>query len=59
MKTKIQKNKQVIEAMSQKTIADWIEFDKTKFEATLTRLPERSELNQEINDSLIVEYYSK
>ena len=35
------------------------EVDETKMSGKFTRLPERSELNQEINESLIVEYYNR
>ena len=38
---------------------DFIKYDETKKEATYLRYPERSELNAEINESLIVEFYSR
>ena len=38
---------------------DFIKYDDKKMEATYVRYPERSELNGEINDSLIVEYYNR
>jgi len=38
---------------------DFIKYDEKKKEATYVRLPERSELNAEINESLIVEFYSR
>ncbi len=59
LKEKSRKNVQIVEAMEAKTPAAWIEFDKATFSAKLTRLPERKELNSEINEALIVEYYSK
>ena len=37
----------------------FVEVDTNKLTGKLTRLPERSELNQEINESLIVEYYNR
>ena len=37
----------------------FVEVDTNKLTGKLTRLPERSELNSEINESLIVEYYNK
>lgn len=37
----------------------YINFDKTKNEGTYVRLPERSELNAEINEALIVEFYNR
>jgi len=38
---------------------DFINYDESKMCATYVRYPERSELNGEINDSLIVEYYNR
>ncbi len=38
---------------------DFVDFDKNKMEGTFVRLPERSELSAEINEALIVEYYSR
>jgi len=38
---------------------EFIKYDDKKKEATYLRFPERSELNAEINESLIVEYYSR
>ena len=37
----------------------FIEFDSNKLSGKLIRYPERSELNQEVNESLIVEYYNR
>ena len=38
---------------------DYVNFDKNKLEGTYVRYPERSELSAEINEALIVEYYSR
>ena len=38
---------------------DFINYDEAKRTATYVRYPERSELNAEINESLIVEFYSR
>lgn len=38
---------------------EYLSFDENKLEATFTRLPERSELPQEIDEKLIVEFYSR
>lgn len=38
---------------------EFITYDESKMSATFVRLPERSELNAEINESLIVEYYNR
>ncbi len=40
-------------------IPGFVEFNSEKLEGKLVRLPERSELNQEINEALIVEYYNR
>ncbi len=37
----------------------FVTFDKSKMTGTYVRYPERSELNSEINESLIVEYYNR
>lgn len=41
------------------TLPAFVEFDKNKLTGTYVRYPERSELNQEINESLIVEFYNR
>ncbi len=38
---------------------DFISFDESKKQATYVRYPQRSELNSEINEALIVEFYSR
>ena len=38
---------------------DFISYDEAKMEATYVRYPERSELNADINESLIVEFYNR
>lgn len=38
---------------------EYITYDDKKMEATYVRMPERSELNADINESLIVEYYNR
>ena len=57
LKTKSQENKQIKENLTNKKTAEWITRD--QFKVTFDRLPERRELNKEINEALIVEYYSK
>ena len=37
----------------------FVSFDTEKLEGSLTRLPERDEINPEINEALVVEYYNK
>ncbi len=41
------------------TTPAFVEFNKNKMSGTYVRYPERSELNQEINESLIVEFYNR
>jgi small subunit ribosomal protein S4 len=52
--------KVVKEAQSKiiKTV-EYVSFDLTKLEGTYIRYPERSELNADINESLVVEFYSR
>ena len=38
---------------------EFVTFDANKNEGTFVRLPERSELNPEINEALIVEFYNR
>ena len=40
-------------------IPDFVTFDQTAMKGQFVRLPERSELNQEINELLVVEYYNR
>ncbi len=49
--------KSSLEALNKRV--DFITYDDAKMVATYVRYPERSELNGEINDSLIVEYYNR
>ena len=37
----------------------FVSFDAEKLEGSLTRLPERDEINPEINEALVVEFYNK
>lgn len=41
------------------SMVEFVEFDKETKKGKYVRLPERSELNQEINEALVVEYYSR
>jgi len=40
-------------------VPDYLTFDEDKLEGVYTRLPEREELPAEINEALIVEFYSR
>lgn len=54
--TRIQDSVAVAEQMGFPT---WVEVDSKKLEATFKSVPDRSDLPSEINESLIVELYSK
>ena len=49
--------KSSLEALGKRV--DFVTYDESKMAATYVRYPERSELNGEINESLIVEYYNR
>ena len=52
--------KVVAESLSKITKrVDFITYDEGKMEATYVRTPERNELNADINEALIVEFYNK
>ena len=55
------KNLKVVEESLSKISkrVDFITYDENKKEATFVRLPERNELNADINEALIVEFYNK
>jgi len=40
-------------------IPDWIKLDKKKLVATVEKLPTRADIDPDINDQLIVEFYSR
>jgi small subunit ribosomal protein S4 len=51
--------KSALDLASQRTAIDWVSVDSSKLEGQFTRKPERTDLPSEINESLIVELYSK
>ncbi len=59
LKEKAQKNKTIIEFFNSSTKAEWLTVNESKFSATFNRLPERKELNTQINEAIIVEWYSR
>jgi len=62
VREKSRKQARVVEAMSlaeQIGFPDWIDINHTQFEGTFKALPERNELPADINESLVVELYSK
>ncbi|MBR5370376.1 MAG: 30S ribosomal protein S4, partial [Bacilli bacterium] len=60
LKDKDKSLKVVTESLSKITKrVEFINYDENKLEATYVRLPERNELNADINEALIVEFYNK
>jgi len=60
LREKSQNHKAVLEALENKKIrVAFVTFDDKKKEGKYIRLPERSELNADINESLIVEFYNR
>ena len=55
------RNLQIIkEALEERQyLPEYLTFDENKMEGTFTRLPERSELPSEINETMNVEFYSR
>lgn len=51
--------KSSMEVASSRTAVSWVEVDVKKMEGKFSSVPERSDLSQDINESLIVELYSK
>ncbi len=50
---------QALDLATQRGRPDWVEVDNTKMEGKFKQVPERSELPSEINESLIIELYSR
>ena len=42
-----------------KSRVEYVSFDEKKMEGTYVRLPERSELNADIDEALVIEYYNR
>ena len=60
LKDKDKELKVVLDSLAKVTKrVEFINYDEKKMEATYVRLPERNELNADINESLIVEFYNK
>jgi small subunit ribosomal protein S4 len=51
--------KNALEIATQRADSQWLEINTSKMEGVFKRFPERDELPSEINESLIVELYSK
>ena len=60
LKDNSKEHKSITEALGNVTSrAEYLDFDKTNNTAKYVRLPERNELNAEINEALIVEFYNR
>lgn len=62
IREKSKKQQRIIDAMdvaSQLGLVDWVSVDTKALEGTFKAIPDRDELSSEINESLIVELYSK
>ena len=53
------KFKAVLEANASRPALNWLSVDKNKAQATVVNLPERSEIDLQVEEQLIVELYSK
>jgi len=51
--------KQNIKLSEKRTRPDWLEMDTASLKGKVLRLPDKEELDQEIETSLIIEYYSR
>lgn len=54
-----QRIKDALELASRRTEITWISVETSKFEGVFKRLPDRADLPADINESLVVELYSK
>ena len=45
--------------VSGRQVPEWLTLDAAALRGTVTRLPERHEMEQQIEEQLIVEYYSR
>ena len=62
LRDKAQKQERIQQALqirAQLGFPEWVQVDETKFSGVLMALPERDEILPDINESLVVELYSK
>ena len=57
--TFINKIKENIDSLKDKSIPEWLKFDQVNLKGTVVRLPEKEDIQQPIQEQLIVELYSK
>jgi small subunit ribosomal protein S4 len=51
--------KELAAVSEERSIPDWVTRDVKNLKGTITRLPERSEIDGNLNEQLIVEYYKR
>jgi small subunit ribosomal protein S4 len=51
--------RQNMEAAKDRSVAGWLDADPKEFRASVTRFPEKADIQQPIEEQLIVELYSK
>ena len=51
--------KELPDIAAERNIPDWIKRDAKKLSGEITRMPERAEIDANLNEQLIVEYYSR
>lgn len=51
--------KTVAEVIRQRSIAPWLSLDADQLQGAVLSLPERADCDQNVNDQLVVEYYSR
>jgi small subunit ribosomal protein S4 len=62
IREKSKKQTRIVEALSlaeQVGMAAWVAVDSKKMEGTFKRLPDRNEFANDVNESLIIELYSR
>lgn len=62
VREKSAKQDRILSAMhiaEKRGFADWLEVDSAKLSGEFKRIPERIDLSPDINESLVVELYSK
>ncbi len=51
--------KQLAEILDDRSVPEWLQRDSSEMSATMLRRPERTDVDYEVNEQLIVEYYSR
>jgi len=60
LKENMRKNDKVLESLqNNEATVEFVKLDKNAFKGEFVRLPERQELNADINEALIVEWYNR